>query len=97
MTLPADLYGQVKGRPGLQFASYADAAYFILAYNLRPGMLFADHALRSAIELCIDKPATVDAATEGTGEVIYSPIDPISWAFQPNLRHTERDVPERGA
>ena len=66
--------------------------YSLLAYNLRPGSLFAEHALRSAVELCIDKPATVDAATNGTGDVIYSPIDPISWAFQPDLRHPQRDV-----
>jgi ABC-type transport system substrate-binding protein len=89
--LPAIL-GQVKDQPGRQIASYPETQYYLLAYNLRPGMLFADHALRSAVELCIDKPATVDAATNGTGDVIYSPIDPISWAFQPDLRHPERDV-----
>jgi peptide/nickel transport system substrate-binding protein len=55
-------------------------------------MLFADHALRAAVELCIDKPATVAAATGGNGDVIYSPTDPISWAFQPDLPHAQRDV-----
>jgi peptide/nickel transport system substrate-binding protein len=45
------------------------------------------------LELCIDKPATVAAATNGEGDVIYSPIDPISWAFEPDLRHSVRDVP----
>jgi peptide/nickel transport system substrate-binding protein len=89
--LPA-VYVEIKDAPGLQFASYPDAAYGLLAYNLRPGSLFAEHRLRSAVELCIDKPATVDAATNGTGDVIYSPIDPISWAFQPDLRRPERNV-----
>lgn len=86
------VYEQVKDAPEIEFASYPDAAYSLLAYNLRPGSLFAEHALRSAVELCIDKPATVDTATNGTGDVIYSPIDPISWAFQPDLRHPQRDV-----
>src|SRR4029078_2439196 len=61
-TLPPDLYTQVRDAPGFQFASYADAVYYLLAYNLRPGMPFADHAVRTAVEQCIDKPATVDAA-----------------------------------
>jgi ABC-type transport system substrate-binding protein len=91
-TLPPGTYEQVKDVPGLQFANYADPLIYVLAYNVRQGQLFADHALRSAIELCIDKPATVDAATGGSGDVIYSPIDPISWAFQPDLRHPERNV-----
>ena len=86
------LYSQVKNYPNLQFAEYAAEAYGLIGYNLRPGSLFADKALRSAVELCIDKPATVEAATSGNGDVIYSPIDPISWAFQPDLRHSERDV-----
>lgn len=90
--LPPPVYEQVKDAPELDFASYPDNAFGLLAYNLRPGSLFAEHALRSAVELCIDKPATVDTATNGTGDVIYSPIDPISWAFQPDLRHPERDV-----
>ncbi len=89
---PPAFYDEIKDAPGLQFTSYPDAAYGLLAYNLRPGSLFAEHALRSAVELCIDKAATVDAATNGTGEVIYSPIDPSSWAFQPDLRHPQRDV-----
>ena len=82
----------MKNGQQLQFARYADALYYVLAYNVRPGHVFADHAVRAAVELCIDKPATVDAATAGSGDVIYSPIDPISWAFQPDLRHPERNV-----
>lgn len=94
VTAPPDLYQQIADEPDLKFAAFPDALYFILAYNVREGMLFADRDLRAAIELCIDKPATVDAATDGTGDVIYSPIDPISWAYQPDLVRPERDVEE---
>jgi ABC-type transport system substrate-binding protein len=86
------LYVQVKDAPNLQFAAYPAEAYGFVGYNIRPGALFADKVLRSALELCVDKPATVAAATNGEGDVIYSPTDPISWAFQPDLRHPERDV-----
>jgi ABC-type transport system substrate-binding protein len=92
--MPPDVFEAVKGAPNLQFVTYPDSAYFMLAYNVRPGALFADHDLRAAVELCIDKPATVDAATDGTGVVIYSPIEPASWAYDPNLPRPERDVPQ---
>jgi ABC-type transport system substrate-binding protein len=91
-TLEQDQYNQVSDAQGLSFAEYPEAQYNLLAYNLRPGMLFADPAPREAIALCIDKPATVDAATDGTGQVVYSPTSPISWAFEPDLRQPTRDV-----
>jgi ABC-type transport system substrate-binding protein len=91
--LSPPMYQRAKDLPGLQFAGYPAEAYTLIGYNLRPGSLFADHDIRSALELCIDKPATVAAATNGEGDVIYSPIDPISWAFEPDLRHSVRDVP----
>ena len=88
------LYEELRDDPDVRFASFPDFNYFMLAYNLRPGMLFSDRNLRTAVELCIDKPATVDAATDGTGDVIYSPIEPASWAYQPDLARPERNVGE---
>ena len=89
-----EMYEALKDESGLQFASFPDSAYYMLAYNLRDGMLFADRNLRAALELCIDKPATVDAATNGNGDVLYSPVEPVSWAYQPDLPKPERDVDE---
>ena len=93
VALPPDLYSQVEGKPGLQFGAYPDSTYYMLAYNLREGMLFAEHELRSAVELCIDKPSTVDAATDGNGDVIYTPVEPASWAYQ-DLPRPQRNVDE---
>lgn len=92
--LPPDMYAGLKDAPDLQFPAFPDSTYFMLTYNLREGMLFADVALRTAVELCIDKTSTVESATDGTGDVIYSPIDPISWAYQPDLAPVERNVTE---
>jgi peptide/nickel transport system substrate-binding protein len=97
LTLPQiypEMYEELKADAGLQFATFPTSGYYLLAYNLRDGMLFADGNLRAAVELCIDKPATVDAATDGRGDAIYSPIEPGSWAYQPDLVKPERDVDE---
>ena len=87
-----DLAQEVRTLPGIKVAAFPDASFTMLVYNLRKGRLFADPKLRDAMESCIDKPQTVDAATSGRGDVLYSPIDPISWAYQPDLVRPERDV-----
>lgn len=87
-----ELVDEARKLPGLKFASFPESDFTGLMYNLREGRLFADPNLRAAIEICIDKPQTVDAATDGRGNVAYSPISPISWAYQPDLVRPERDV-----
>ncbi len=85
---------ELRDQPPLQFTIFPDSLYYMLAYNVREGMLFSDRNLRSAVELCIDKPQTVEAATDGTGDVIYTPVEPASWAYQPDLPRPARDVDE---
>ena len=82
----------LRDEPGVRFATFPSPAYYMLAYNLREGRLFADRDLRSAMALCVDKAATVDAATDGTGDVLYSPIDPVSWAYESDVPRQGRDV-----
>lgn len=89
-----EMYTELPNNSDSQVAIFPQFTYFMLAFNLREGMLFADPALRKALELCVDKPQTVDAATDGAGDVIYSPIEPASWAYQPDLPRPERDVDE---
>lgn len=84
--------GELEEGPTARLVSYPESAFFVIAYNLREGMLFANRDLRTAVELCIDKAATVDAATNGLGDPIKSPIDPVSWAYDPAIPQLERDV-----
>lgn len=89
-----DLAQQLGEREDVALAEWGAPVYFFLAFNLREGQLFADHNLRTALEMCIDKPATVDAATRGLGNPIYSPVQPISWAYRDDLPRLERDIEE---
>jgi ABC-type transport system substrate-binding protein len=78
--------------PSIESVQYIFNAFTYLAYNVRPGMLFADTNLRRAMELCVDKERTVESVTGGTGAAIYSPITPASWAYADDLPRTQRDV-----
>jgi ABC-type transport system substrate-binding protein len=78
---------------GVRFATVLSTlGYYVLAFNVRPGRLFADLALRQALQLCVDLPRNVDAATGGDGTPVYGPVLPDSWAYDPDLPKPERDV-----
>jgi ABC-type transport system substrate-binding protein len=65
--------------------------FYGLTFNVRPGRLFAEHDLRLALQLCIDLPRDVDAATGGTGIPAYGPVLAGSWADDPTLPKPARD------
>ncbi|MFN2483720.1 MAG: ABC transporter substrate-binding protein [Candidatus Limnocylindria bacterium] len=89
-----DAYKELRDEADVVIAEYDGPAFSFVAFNVREGRLFADRNLRTALELCIDKPATVDAATGAEGSVIYSPIEPVSWAYWDELPRPPRDVEE---
>ena len=91
-SLTADGYEQLRENSGVKFALYPDFGYFNMQFNLREGRLFADKAVRQALAYCIDKEATVEAATDGLGVPIYADIPPASWAYNPDVKKYEHDV-----
>jgi ABC-type transport system substrate-binding protein len=78
---------------GVRFATVlSTGSYYFLDFNVRPGRLFSDVNLRKALQLCVDLPRAVDAATGGTGTPVYGPVLPDSWAYDPDLPKPDRDV-----
>jgi ABC-type transport system substrate-binding protein len=79
---------------GVRVVTLPTGGYFALTFNVRSGHLFADHALRQALQLCIDLKRDVDAATGGDGTAIYGPVLPGSWGDDPDLPKPTRDTAE---
>ena len=86
-----DTWAAFKRLPNVRFIRYAIAGYVAVQFNLRSGRLFADPALREALDRCIDRTAAVEAATGGIGTAIASDVAPSSWAFDPELEIPRRD------
>ena len=87
---PWDQVPDPQSLPSHRLTASPFLIYRAIQYNVRPGRLFADRNLRQAMELCIDKERTVEAASDRV-VAIYSPILPGSWAYQPGLAKA-RDV-----
>jgi peptide/nickel transport system substrate-binding protein len=77
---------------GVRFATLISGGFLGLQINARPGRLFADVNLRRALQLCIDLPRDVDAATGGVSAPVYGPVLPGSWADDPDLPKPNRDT-----
>ena len=80
------------GSHDIRVGNSPQIGFYHLQLNVRPGRLFADRALRRALQLCIDLPRDVDAATGGTGVPVYGPVLPGSWADDPDVPKPARDV-----
>ena len=89
--LGADYQASAAAR-GVVVATPPQGGHYDLMFNVRPGRIFADRALRKALQLCIDVPRVVDAATGGGGTLIYGPVTPWTWAFDPSIPKPARDA-----
>lgn len=87
-----DAYEAVRNADNVKIAEYPGFLHLELQFNVREGRIFSDVNLRKAMQLCIDKAATVDAATNGTALPTESETPPASWAFNPDIAGVERDV-----
>ena len=78
--------GATAAERDVRVAALPSLGYYSLLFNVRPGRLFADRALRRALQLCVDLPRDIDAATGGGGIAIYAPVLPGSWGDDPTSR-----------
>ena len=77
--------------PDVRVATPPEIGFIALHFNVRPGRLFADPALRLALQQCVDLERDVDAATAGTGIPIYTEVTRGTWAYEPDLPRPDRD------
>jgi len=85
-------YKATAASHGVRVVTLPDVGFYALAFNVRPGRVFADPALRLALQLCVDPERNVDAATGGTGDPVYGPVLPGSWADDPTVPKPARDT-----
>jgi ABC-type transport system substrate-binding protein len=85
-------YEATASEHGVRMATVAWPGFYGVQINVRAGRVFADRALREALQLCVDLPRDVDAATGGTKAPAYGPLLRGSWAVDPNLPQPARDT-----
>lgn len=65
--------------------TYMALEYVYLGYNLR-NPLFKDKKVRQALTMALDRNKIIQSVLNGQGKVANSPGNPISWAYNPNVK-----------
>ncbi len=90
--LPKD-YELMKQVKGLNTYLYDAMAYTYLGFNLQNPQ-FQDVRVRQAISYAVDRNLIVDKVLHGIGSPAGSPISPLSWAYNPEVKPYSYD-PQR--
>jgi len=85
--------GRVRANPKLRLYRMGTGAWRALPLNLRRTAL-QDVRVRRAIDLALNREQIVEKAIAGFGQPAYSPIPPVSWAFDAEMNRRRHDPAE---
>jgi peptide/nickel transport system substrate-binding protein len=92
---------RVEDAPGLRVIEYPSAVYSYVAFNFRdpndldaPHPLFADHDVRRALTMAVDREAIVRAVLGEYGVVPPGPVSPALWIWDDALHGLPFDSAE---
>jgi peptide/nickel transport system substrate-binding protein len=89
--LPWDKLAQLKGLPDIRLNRVLGNGYENVALNQDHFPPFADLRVRQALAHAVDRQLLVKTILDGGVSTIDGPIQPLSWAFEPNVRKYEFD------
>ena len=82
---PGAAEGLVAVGSGVRGGAYNEYGFDTVVFNLRETRVFSDTRLRQAFALALDKPGMAFAVTGGGGDPVWSDVNKVSWAYNPDL------------
>ena len=83
---PWDKHREVAAIPGVTVHRIDGNGYEHVTLNQRAFPAFADLRVRQALNHAVDRDLIVKAILEGLAPVTAGPVQPVSWAHNPNIR-----------
>jgi len=87
---PSNLYTQFQKLQGYKVELTPSLVYSHMDLNMK-NPLFSDVRVRQAINYAIDKQRIVQDVSHSVNQLGYSVESPLSWAYNPNVRHYDYD------
>jgi peptide/nickel transport system substrate-binding protein len=84
--VPLDKVDEIQGIPEVEISRTMGNSYAHVALNLREVPAFRDLRVRQAVAHAFDRRAIAEEVLGGVVRVVESVIQPMSWAFNPNVR-----------
>ena len=88
----SDSLPALKADPTLRLSEYPELSYLYIGFNVRSGHPFSDLVARQAFAMCIDRAATIQAATQGSAIPVNAEIPPGSYFYDPSVPDYRFDV-----
>ncbi len=89
--LPWDRFREVSVIPGIAVHRMVGNGYENISLNQRHFPPFADLRVRQALIHAIDRELLTRTILDGLAPVVHGPIQPLSWAFNDQVRHYNYD------
>lgn len=86
-----DAIGQIDANPKTTTLRQVGLHFWYLGLNSDQGALH-DKRVRQAIAYALDKQAIVRDILKGTAVVAHGPVNPDTWAYEPNVKKYSNDV-----
>jgi peptide/nickel transport system substrate-binding protein len=83
---PWDKHREVEGIPGVRVHRTDGNGYEHVTMNERAFPAFADVRVRQALTHAVDRELITRTILEGLAPITHGPVQPVSWAHNPNVR-----------
>ena len=83
--VPWDQVRALRGVPGLRLNEVLGSGYEHVTLNERHFPPFADVRVRRALAYAVDRELIVRTVLDGLVRTVNGPIQPLSWAYEPNV------------
>ena len=94
---PWDKHREVAAIPGVTVHSINGNGYEHVTLNQRAMPAFADVRVRQALTHAVDRALISTTILEGLAPITHGPVQPVSWAHNPNVRTYGFDPVRAGA
>jgi peptide/nickel transport system substrate-binding protein len=84
---PWDKHREVAAIPGVRVQRTDGNGYEHVTMNQRAFPAFADVRVRQALTHAVDRALITTTILEGLAPITHGPVQPVSWAHNPQIRH----------
>ncbi len=89
--IPWDKVRELQGLPGIRLNKVLGEGYEHVTLNEEHFPAFADQRVRQALSYAVDRSTIISTVLDGQVSIVNGPVQPVSWAYEPNVRAYEFD------
>ena len=90
--IPWDKVRELEGVSSIRLNKVLGEGYEHVTLNEEHFPPFADQRVRQALSYAVDRATIIKTVLDGQVSIVNGPVQPVSWAYEPNVRAYEFDT-----